>query len=75
MLKWSYTPQSSRAECIANIGVPTSTLRMSICDESMLPSVEPPAKSDLLVKRCIGEPAICANAANTAAESASVVYF
>ena len=75
MLKWSYTPHSSRAECMASSGVPTSTLFMSICDESMLPNVEPPGRLERLVKCCTRVPTFCANAVNIAADSASVVYF
>ena len=50
MFRWSSIEPVSIAECIAQIGLPTSTPVMSICEVSMLPNVEPPALSEWLTK-------------------------
>ena len=44
----SFTPAVSYAECIASCASPISTVLTDTCELDILPSVEPPAISDLL---------------------------
>ena len=43
---WSFIDAVSKAECIAQIGLPMSTPLMSICEVNILPNVDPPAISE-----------------------------